>query len=231
MYFIDLGMIQSGTDAANAALGLIHRVRSGQSEWSPLVVLLHGRCGTVDSMSIFCRTVPAEWGLLILQAPDPDPLGDFSWWPVSDDCTYSGDRSPMKSAWKLVDNTIGRACEFYGWAPERMYGVGFSQGGALLSIPAQLSPRYFNGIAFLATLVIRVEEDDVAPSEQFVDCELFWAHGAEDPVITVARAKEDFLYLKELGYTGSIIEDPVGHKIGREGMRELKSWFSGRADG
>jgi phospholipase/carboxylesterase len=59
---------------------------------------------------------------------------------------------------------------------------------------------------------------------------VFIAHGTQDEVIAIERARKGAEYLRQLGLEVTFVEDSVGHKVGIQGTRELKRWMDQRAE-
>ena len=49
---------------------------------APLLYMVHGRAGNIEVMWAFRRTAPETFSLLSVEAPQPDPVGGYSWWQV-----------------------------------------------------------------------------------------------------------------------------------------------------
>lgn len=202
------------------ATGLAHALTIGDRLEAPLFVLVHGRAGNRHSMSMFRQVLPVGVNVLAPEAFLDDPVdGGRSWW-------FSGDKSPAShdTAREHFQQFLDRAVEFYGLRPASIVGVGFSQGAALLSLIVQEEPRRLERAALLAGFVIE------RPRERFVERtsqrpEIFIAHGTVDPIVPIERARRGAEWLRQCDCQVTVVEDEVGHKIGREGMRQLKSWL------
>jgi phospholipase/carboxylesterase len=184
---------------------------------APLAVLIHGRAGNVEVMWAFRRCIPEHWSILAFEAPYPDPVGGFSWWLIDSVDTRTGG---LSAAALVVDGVRG-ALERYQLSPARIVGLGFSQGAGTLSTVIQRE-GLFDAVALLAGFVVELpERPPVAP------CTVFMAHGDQDEMVSVERARRGRDYLRHLGYTVEYHEDPVGHKVGTSGMRALRVWLAG----
>ena len=56
------------------------------------------------------------------------------------------------------------------------------------------------------------------------DTKIIMAHGLRDETIPVDLARKGQEHLKSLGYTVDFAEDPVGHKIGPNGVKKIREW-------
>jgi phospholipase/carboxylesterase len=197
-------------------VGLVHARWIRAEESAPLVVMIHGRAGKAAVISAFAGSMPERTNLFAPQAGIPD-LDGFSWWPIE----QRFDVSLAVAAAEKVYTAVNAACHNYGINPRAFYLLGFSQGGALAATLFQLYPHVFSGLALLAGFVPRVLEQKVlSPHSRRV----LIAHGLEDEVIPVKHAHEAASFLEASGAEVLLHLDPVGHKLGTAGMRQLKTW-------
>ena len=204
------------TSEAIDATGLAHALTMGDRLDAPLFVLVHGRAGNRHSMSMFRQVLPAGVNVLSPEAFLDDPVdGGRSWW-------FSGDKSPASHdmARERFEQFLDRAVEFYGLRPVSVVGVGFSQGAALLSLIVQEQPWRLHRAALLAGFVIERSGENAGQRP-----DVFIAHGTVDPIVPIERARRGAEWLRQCDCEVTVVEDPVGHKIGREGMRQLKEWL------
>lgn len=204
---------------AIAKLGLSHTLKLGRDPTAPLVVLVHGRAGDGKVMGIFKRSIPEHWNILAPQAPLSDPIGGYSWWPFD---IREGFVAAADGAASMVFSFIESAIEHYGLAPSILTAIGFSQGGALLSIAIQREPERFNGVGFLASFVVKNRDLDLGARKL---PSVFIGHGRKDETVPIQLAEEGRRHLEEKGYAVTFVDDPVGHKIGPSAMRALGSWM------
>jgi phospholipase/carboxylesterase len=220
---IEMSEFSTGYDETVVGLRYRHRLDAGAQ--APLAVLVHGRAGTRDVMWLFRRCLPESCNIISFEAPDPDPIGGFSWWEVTEGPL---DPEPILHAWSLFEAGLSRALHHHGLTPSKQIALGFSQGGGLLSVGMIERQELFSGVAILAGFAAKRAIESLSPGVKNLNREslarLFWAHGTKDEVVSISRAKRDYAYLQSLGFIGEMIEDPVGHKVGSAGMRSLKQW-------
>ena len=203
-----------------------HKVlRMGQGT-SPLVFLLHGRTGDLESMKPFLKIIPKDCTVISLQGAFKDPLGGYSWWKV-DERNFRIDR-PVEDA-LLPLSYMNDLMKDYELSPHTKVALGFSQGAGIVSLIFQIEPSYFDGITFLSGFVTKLpvlhESELIQKIFAGIGPRVFWAHGQRDPVIAVERARADFEWLESLGLEGKFVQDDVEHKVGPDGMHELKKWL------
>ncbi|RMG43618.1 MAG: hypothetical protein D6719_03520 [Candidatus Dadabacteria bacterium] len=203
--------------SAESALGLKFKGRITDDPEAPLVFMVHGRAGNYDVMWAFRRTVPDSFHILTPQAPFADSIGGYSWWHVDrQDSLQTEGIAALKSF-------ILKAPEYYQLKPRAKIALGFSQGGAALSVVFQDHPGIFDGLGLLASFVLKKEEALVSLTHTAA---VFIAHGEKDPIVPLNKALEARSYFESLGYKVTFVADPVTHKVGTAGMKALKAWLA-----
>jgi predicted esterase len=186
---------------------------------APLVVFVHGRGGNLMITQPFVRCVPATVHKLFVQAPYEDrEVGGYSWWRLG------LEDNPLESA-RLFKTFLSSFIETLPTQPRQIAALGFSQGGAILSIVMQQNPEYFSRVALLASFVIELEK----PSKEIRSprSAVVVIHGREDTTVPVNQAQKGVDYLRTQGYSVTFhIDEKIGHKVGVQGMKALTTWFS-----
>jgi predicted esterase len=203
--------MQIATETTNIECGLSHTYRITSEPDSTLIFMVHGKAGNFKVMWLFDRSLPENVNILAPQANIPDPLGGFSWW-------LNAELEDFTKAAHLLDNFLTKAIRFYKLKPVKIIAIGFSQGGAVLSVLSQLKPELFSAVALLSSFYIRINEPQIFP-------EFFIAHGRKDDKITFKRASEGIDYLSNKTTLTTAFDD-TAHKLGLNGMRELKNWLN-----
>lgn len=194
---------------------IVYTFKEGSNPHAPLVLFVHGRAGNVGVMVGFSRYIPEGCAQLFVQAPISDPIGGFSWWLVE---------NPAADPWRAsfaLDEILASVLPSLRISPRFIVGLGFSQGGAVLSMALQRNPRLLKGLGLLASFVVRSPDPVVEDGHP----QIFFAHGEHDTVVTLAEAERGRAYLDELGWPTMMVVDPVGHKVGIAGMRALREWL------
>lgn len=188
---------------------------------APLAVLVHGRAGNFDLMWTFKRCLPQQnISILTPQAFLDDPIGGHSWWLIEPKRDY---RTDIELASSQIKNFIQEFITEHQLKPRSIHAFGFSQGAVLLSYLLLKEPLLFDSIAFLAGFII--QNPDLKIDLNKIKTRIFIAHGTQDRVVNIEKAREGRDYLLALGFDVKYVEDPVAHKIGTSAMRELKSWM------
>jgi phospholipase/carboxylesterase len=123
-----------------------------------------------------------------------------------------------------VSFAIERVTELFDLSPQKIYGIGFSQGSALLSTAVLTGALRLDGLGVLAGFVPEPEHEVRLLGLP----DIFLAHGVQDDVVGIERARSSVAYLRSLGLSVTYVEDDVGHKVGIQGTRALKEWLAQR---
>lgn len=235
-----LSAIDAPEDAVQK-LGLFHKVhlpKTRVSKKSPLVVLVHGRAGNANVMWVFSRALeklPITPIVVSPQAPNPDPIGGFSWWDVNQSGPANNDPqyklSILAPAVTTLEHFIQKLPEVYEVDPTRIIAFGFSMGAGLLGVLSLQYPTLLQGVALLSGFIPRVVHDQPNRVNPELDSEktklppYFIFHGTKDEVLPFSRAIETKERLESLGARVTFSSDEVGHKVSSKGINALSSWL------
>ncbi len=194
-------------------LGLPHQCRlTGSAE--PMLLLLHGSLGNLNSMSIFATKAPRTFNLLSPQGTVEEEAGKYSWWARG-----SQSAEQREEAADNILRFLHRAAKAYDLSGPFL-ACGFSQGAALLSVCIQKSPQIFAAAALLCGCVPRHGVSGKLSLPVLI------IHGEADHIIPIGLAEKGAEYLRENGAAVSLIMDKTGHKVGSKGMEELRRWLA-----
>ncbi len=198
------------------------RVRPGSSQ--KILLLLHGWTGNENSMSVFIKDFPTDYWIVSPRALFPASSGGYSWraqapgatWPTIDlfRPSVAGLLDLLKN-WSAANNIVA----------ERVDVAGFSQGGALTFTLGALHPERFGKMGILAGFAPNGSES-VVGSSTFIGKRVFVAHGTLDEMVPIDLAKRTIKFLAGAGAEVEYHESEVGHKLSKEGLRELERYLS-----
>ena len=204
-------------------MSLKNNFKLGHSYSTPMAVLVHGRSGNINVMSSFNRTVPNSWHILTLEAPWADPRGGYSWWDIGAAPNELQEQGVTNA--QLLADAITSCLNLHGLTSECIVGVGFSQGGAMLSLLPCTTDLRLSGIAYLASFMAPLEWhwEELLASTQWPRS--FVAHGLQDTVVLPEIASKSCEFLKGRGVDVELHLEPVGHKIGSASFKALGAWL------
>jgi phospholipase/carboxylesterase len=187
----------------------------------PLMLLLHGWTGDENSMWVFANRLPKNALLVAPRGLYPTTLGGYGWqpslgrtWPDLEDF-----RPAMEALWELLSPQNFPAAD---GGPLRL--AGFSQGAALSYSLALAYPHRVAALAGLSGFAPGGVER-LVKAQPLAGKACFMAHGTQDELVPVARARQARQLLLEAGAQVTYCEDDVGHKLSASCFRGMGKFF------
>lgn len=188
----------------------------------PVILMLHGWTGDENAMWVFAPRLPQEALIIAPRGLNTTPFGGYGWhahqpkgWPWVDD---------FKPAIEVLREVLTPS-NF----PEGLFSefqvVGFSQGAALAYSMAMLYPAKIGSIAGLSGFLPE-GASALARNRPLTGKQIFMAHGSQDDLVPVARARQGVKTLEEAGAQVTYCEDDVGHKLSSTCFSGLEKFFS-----
>ncbi len=197
------------------------RIPAGDGPF-PVVLMLHGWTGDENAMGVFVSRLPKAALLIMPRGLFPAVVGGYSWypetarpWPVLDEFRPAVDRLP-----DLLSSAIFPQGDF-----SSLHLLGFSQGAALSYAFAMFHPERVASVAGLAGFMA----DGAAAwagSNRLAGLPVFIAHGTQDQIVPVTRARQSVEVLRQAGAAVTYCEDEVSHKLGASCFRSLQAFYS-----
>ena len=214
-------LIKNGPNYKHA--GLIHRVQEPEGFGPfPTILLLHGWKGNEDVMWIFQRRLPKDWLLVAPRAILNDPEGGYTWYEHRNDWP---DLDRFAAAKAASDQFITALPELYDADLDNLYLMGFSQGAGLATALAIQEPTRFQGLVNLVGFAPRVD-DNLLNSKPLLNMPSFMSVGLRDERIPLKIAGHCRQTLLDAGAELTYREYDTGHRLNRDGMRDLASWWA-----
>ena len=204
--------------------GWTMRVRPSSSENPRLLVLIHGWTGDENSMWVFTRKLPSDFWIIAPRAPHrADPQG-FSWRPPQK-LTFGRPSLDMllPAAEGLIRLIDEYAASVKVDAPQ-FDVMGFSQGGAMTNVVGLIFPQRIRKMGVLAGFVPSGLDDYIA-QKPLSGKNVFVAHGTQDEMVPIDRARASMDLLEQAGATITYCEDEVGHKLSSNCLRALETYL------
>lgn len=232
-----------------AAAGLKFRYYLNNDSSGPVVFIVHGRAGNHGVMWTFSKALQGlnPQAVIAPQAPLPDPIGGYSWWPVAQSDSGSADvqnsEEFLLAGLNLLEDFIFRACRLFSLEPLSLIGVGFSQGAGAISGLSLKNPLLFSRVVLLAGFVpgvsLRLKEESTQSFSRMEGDEVgaaddgalslpryFFAHGSRDKIIPLEKAERCVRRLQSLGAETTFHCEDIAHKVGTAGMKALSLWLT-----
>lgn len=199
----------------------------GSEGHHPVIILFHGWTGDESAMWIFAPRLPEDALLIAPRGIYPAPAGGFGWHPRRND-----------RAWPWVDEflpAIDALQELFTESNfaqlnegqinlQNLHMVGYSQGAALAYTFSLLHPERVISIAGLSGF-LPDGTSYLVRSKPLSGKKAFLAHGIQDELVPVEKARNSVKMLGLAGAQVTYCEDDVGHKLSLSCFRGLEAFF------
>jgi phospholipase/carboxylesterase len=209
------------------------RVRHAAQQPARFLLLLHGWTGDENSMWLFTRHLPLDLWIAAPRAPYTAPEGGYSWRPLlpgplrraQGNAWGLPSLSDLKPAAEAVLRLVDEVSASVGVDAAQFDAAGFSQGGALVNTLALLYPQRIRRAAVLAGFMPG-GVDDLLARRVLLGKPFFVAHGTQDHLIPLERARQSVELLEQAGAQVTFCQADVGHKVSADCLRGLESFFA-----
>lgn len=208
--------------------GWTMRVRHATQGPARFMLLLHGWTGDENSMWIFTRRFPADRWIAAPRGPHAAKNGGYSWRPlqsVQDSDWGLPTLSDLSPAAEGLIHLVDEVSVSIGVDATQFDVAGFSQGGALTNVLALLFPQRIRKAAVLAGFMPS-GADDLLARRVLAGKKFFVAHGTQDNLVPVERARGSIELLEKGGAQVTFCESDVGHKLSADCLRALEAFFA-----
>lgn len=182
----------------------------------PVWLLLHGWTGDENVMWVFANRLPEDVWILAPRGLHATPLGGYGWqpelhkgWPAVADLALAAE-----GVLDLV-RLLAADEQFSGADFSRLHLMGFSQGAALAGTLALTQPGRFRSLSMLAGFLPN-GAGEFSAARPLAGLPVFVAHGTQDQLVPVARARQAVELLESGGGQVTYCEAEVGHKLSRD---------------
>ncbi len=201
------------------------RVHPAAETPARLLLLVHGWTGDENSMWVFARNFPPRYYMLAPRAPRAAEDKGYTWRaprPGTHGAPTLEDFRPAAEALiRLVD----------AYAPTvrvdaaQFDVMGFSQGAAVTNALALFYPSRIRKAGVLAGFM-PLESESVIAQRPLEGKPFFVAHGTQDELVTVDKARLSIEALERAGARVTYCEAEVGHKVSADCLRALEKFFA-----
>ncbi len=187
----------------------------------PVMLLLHGWTGDENSMWIFSSRLPKNTLLIAPRGIYKTKSVGYSWHPeISKPWPWISDFFP---AVELLTNTISNN-HFPEGDFSELHILGFSQGAALAFTIAIMNPERVATLSGLSGF-LPDGASEWLNSDRLKGLPVFIAHGTEDDLVPIDRARVSVGLLQESGAEVIYCEDNVGHKLSAKCFQSMETFY------
>jgi phospholipase/carboxylesterase len=186
----------------------------------PVLIMLHGWTGDEHSMWVFVPRLPKNALIIAPRGLYSTRANGYSWHPeLPKPWPWISDFQP---AVEKIFSTISLH-NFPDGDFSQLNLIGFSQGTAMAYSMAILEPRRIASVAGLSGFL-----PDGASTwltdDRLMELPMFIAHGTEDELVPVEKARQSVDLLEKAGAAVTYCEDNVGHKLSAKCFRGLEAF-------
>lgn len=154
-----------------------------------------------------------------------------AWYDIrSLDRTALGEAPGLRDSIMEIGKLIGML-NAQGFASERIFIAGFSQGGAVALCTALRYPQGLGGVIALSTYLPLSDKLSSELSSANANIAIFMAHGTHDPVVPMDLGRSSAQQMRDLGLVVDWFQYPMPHSLCQEEIVDLRNWLSGRLAG
>jgi phospholipase/carboxylesterase len=138
---------------------------------------------------------------------------------------------PREIGFDVIEPSIKRIHEIInaqikqGMDPERIFLVGFSQGGSVALATTLCIDLTVAGVAGLSTFFPEPTAREIQLSDANKKTPIFIAHGEHDQVLSLNMGYETWEMLKKHNYNASWHKYDMGHEITIPEVQDLRMWI------
>jgi phospholipase/carboxylesterase len=197
------------------------RLRPTQTKPDRLLILIHGWMGDENSMWVLARRLPPNYTILSPRAPFPAAEGGFSWRKITPGTWGNSSMKELQPSAEALLAFVDNWSTSVTMDARQFDLMGFSQGAAMAYELVLLYPERVRRLAALSGFIPGGGEALLAP-QRLSQKPIFIAHGRQDEVISVEKARRSAALLTEAGAQVTYCESDSGHKASKECLREME---------
>jgi len=187
----------------------------------PVLLMLHGWTGDENSMWIFSQNLLKGTILIAPRGIYKTKVTGYSWHPeINKPWPWIRDFMPAVEA--LITTISGN--NFPDGDFSEFHIIGFSQGAALAYTIACVYPNQVASLAVLSGFLPDGATAILTPG-RLNGLPVFIAHGTDDDLVPVGRARISVGLLQDAGANVIYCEDNVGHKLSTKCFRALEAFY------
>jgi len=202
-------------------LSYVHVFRPPAEPGAPTLLLLHGTGGNEhDLLPIAAKLSPAA-GVL---SPRGNVLerGMPRFFRRLAEGVFDIDDLRRRTG-ELAD-FVAAAARQYGFAPQNVIAVGFSNGANIAASLLLLRPGVLAG-AILFRAMVPLEPDVPAV---LTGTRVLLSNGRRDPIVPTAQADRLAALLREAGADVTVAWQPAGHELTQQDIDDARRWLDSR---
>ena len=200
------------------------KVKPTETSNPKLLVMIHGFTGDENSMWVFSHGLSHDYWMFAPRAPHAADPGGYSWRPRLEGTFGRPSFEMLKPAADDLIKAIDEYAASVQIDPAQFDVIGFSQGGAMVSLLGLTYPDRIHKMGILAGF-IPSGADEYVSQKPLSGKKVFVAHGKLDEMVPVERAHESIKQLEDAGAEVEYCEDEVKHKMSPKMLRAMEAYL------
>ena len=200
------------------------RVRQPARTPARLLLMIHGWTGDENSMWVFARNFPTDYWILAPRGLHTAAEGGYSWRSPREGTFGRPSLEDLRDSAEALIRLVDTYAAKIQVDASQFDVVGFSQGAALSNALSCLHPNRVRKAGILAGFMPSGLDESIA-KKPLAGKQMFVAHGTQDNLVPIDRARASMSLLEQAGADVTYCEAEVGHKVSADCLRALESFF------
>ncbi|KIC62733.1 alpha/beta hydrolase [Chryseobacterium taiwanense] len=198
-----------------------------KTEKPPLIILMHGVGSNEQNMFSFAHALPDQF--LVVSARGPLVLGQnsFAWFQVK--FTPQGsviNEEQAESSRKEILKFIEDLKNVEDFDENKVFLMGFSQGGIMSYSVALTEPEKIKGIAVMSGRLLPEVKPLFSTENRLKNLKIFVSHGTQDSVLKFQYALDAVDYLQSKGLKPEFHQYQEDHTVNQDMLNDVIKWLS-----
>ncbi|WP_281233208.1 alpha/beta hydrolase [Flavobacterium gelatinilyticum] len=219
------------TNTENTKLFYLVRQPKIKTTKPPLVILLHGVGGNEQNLFSFAPALPDNFVVVSARGPLTFGAGSYAWFQVD----FSGGKPQInekqaESSRLLLIDFIEDLKKEIDFDPEKVFLMGFSQGGIMSYSTALTAPEKVKGIAVMSGRLLPEIKPFEAKTSKLEKLKVFISHGKQDAVLNHQYAVDAFEYLTTKNIKPEFHSYEEGHTVNQQMFNDVNEWLKAKSN-
>jgi predicted esterase len=201
-------------------LGFVHRAEPPAHPGAPTLLLLHGTGGNEEDLLPLARMLSPSAGVLSPRGQVLEHGMPRFFRRVAEGVFDLDDL--RKRTFELAD-FITAAAAHYGFDPQRVIAVGFSNGANIAASLLLLRPGVLAGAVLLRAMVPLVPD----PLPRIPQTPVLLSNGRHDPLVAPEETERLAALLEKAGANVTVAWQAAGHEATRADVIAAREWLEG----
>ncbi|WP_345531496.1 alpha/beta hydrolase [Viridibacterium curvum] len=193
----------------------------------PMLILLHGKGANEDDLFGLEQHFDDAFVVLSVRAPHEMAPGYYRWYERTDSPTGSVfDEAEVLRSRMFLIQSIKDAVMATGADPQRVFVLGFSQGGAMALTVALTAPQLVRGVVSMAGRLLPAIAPFAKEPEALAHLTVLLQHGSQDEVVPASESATACNLFAEMRVKQALKEYPAGHTVTPGMLKDAKEFLA-----